>query len=167
MIFWRSASSIPCVSLRMNSIFDSRDERVIQAQLVRASYSPWPEWLLQEWYVAQSEQNGTQSEQSQFCWDFRERKLLFPTGLVEYRPWPVVRHVCQQEQPEWNHHVREQSWGPESSWVLLTLLSALDQVGMQTSPTPRNSRFYLNTLIELFHRSYSIKDSIKKKVSMV
>lgn len=44
----------------MNSISGSRQEHVIQAQLVRASYSPWPEWLLQEWYVAQSEQNGIQ-----------------------------------------------------------------------------------------------------------
>lgn len=41
--FMKKCLLYPCVSLRMNSIFDSRDEHVIQAQLVRASYSPWPE----------------------------------------------------------------------------------------------------------------------------
>lgn len=29
--------------------------------------------------------SGTQLEQPQFCWDFRGIKLLFPTGLAEYR----------------------------------------------------------------------------------
>ena len=72
----------------------------------------------------------------------RERHS-FPVGFQKCRPWTVHSHVCQQEQSEWHQHAREQSWGLESSWVLVTSFAALDQAGTQTSPTPRHKPFDL------------------------